>query len=88
MKKLLHVFAVALLVVGSATFVPTQNAQAFFTSWMPWNWFDGGGWGGYPYYGGGYPYWGGGYPYYGGGYPYYGGGYPYYGGGYPYRGWW
>ena len=75
MKKLLHVFAVALLVSSSTLFVPTQDAEAFFTSWMPWNWMRGWGNDYYPYYGGygGYPYWGGGYPHWGG---------------YPYRGWW
>jgi len=97
MKKLMHFVAAALLVVSSATLIPTQNANAFFSRVMPWNWFNGPGWGGSPYYDGYYPYYGGYYPYYGG-YPY-GGYYPYYGGspyygGYPYGGapwsryWW
>ena len=80
MKTLIHFVAAVLLVVSSATLIPTQDAEAFFGRMMPWNWFGGNSWGGYPYYGGYYPYYGGGYPYYGGGYPYYGGGYPYYGG--------
>ncbi len=78
MKKLIHFVAATLLVVSSATLIPTQDAEAFWGGIMPWNWFNGpGGWGGYPYYGGYYPYYGG-YPYWGG-YPYYGG-YPYGGG--------
>jgi len=88
----------AMLLAGAAA-LPVTSANAFWGgSWMPWNWFDngyyGGGPWGYPGYGwGGYPGYGwGGYPGYGwGGYPGYGwGGYPGYGwGGYPgYGGWW
>ena len=81
-------FVLAVLLAG-ATALPMTSANAFFGSWMPWDWGDdyyGGGPWGYPGYGwGGYP----GYGY--GGYPGYGwGGYPGYGyGGYPgYGGWW
>lgn len=94
MKKLSRFLAVTLL-TASASFVPTQSAQAFFGWMMPWNWFSGPGWGWwgddyyYPYYYGGgpwgyhRPYWGGPWGY--GGYPY-GGAYPYWGGYQPYWG--
>jgi len=83
MKKTFARLLGIMLLATSATFVPTQSANAFFGGWSPWNW-GGPGWGGYyPYHGWGHPW--GAYPYYGG-YPYHGawghpwGAYPYYGG--------
>ena len=56
MKKLIHLVALALLLVSSAMLLPTKDAEAFWGSMMPWNMFNGpGGWGGYSYYGA-YPY--------------------------------
>ncbi len=77
-KKLL---AAVLLAVSTA--LPMSSANAFFGSWMPWDWGGPGYYGGYPGYWGGYPGYYGGYPGYWGGYPGYYGGYPGYGWGGP-----
>lgn len=72
MKKFLMIAVLA----GGALLASTANAFFCGGGWMPWDWFDGGNWGG-PGYGYGYP--GYGYPGYGYGYPGYGYGNPGYG---------